>query len=38
MCGRAKLATNYSNIRIQLKLAPQDDVPNFTANWNIAPT
>ena len=38
MCGREKLSTDYSEIKIQLKLGLQDDVPNFTANWNMAPT
>ncbi len=37
MCGRAKLPTDYSEIKIQLGL---DDFtpPNLAPSWNIAPT
>lgn len=37
MCGRARLATDYSEIKIQLGL--QDfEPPNLRPSWNIAPT
>lgn len=38
MCGRARLASDYSEIKIQLKFAPEAPVPNFGENWNLAPT
>ena len=38
MCGRVRLSSDYSEIRIQLRLGPQDDPPNFEATWNGAPT
>jgi putative SOS response-associated peptidase YedK len=38
MCGRAKLASDYSEIRIQLKLDIEQEAPNFAPNWNLAPT
>jgi putative SOS response-associated peptidase YedK len=37
MCGRARLATDYSEIKIQLGL--QDfEPPNLRPSWNVAPT
>ncbi len=37
MCGRARLPTDYSEIRIQVKLG-RHAAPNLRASWNIAPT
>jgi putative SOS response-associated peptidase YedK len=38
MCGRARLATDYSEIRIQLGFGDTARIPNFKPSWNIAPT
>jgi putative SOS response-associated peptidase YedK len=38
MCGRARLASDYSEIKIRLKFAPNAAGPNFETNWNLAPT
>jgi putative SOS response-associated peptidase YedK len=38
MCGRARLASDYSEIKIRLKFAPKAPAPNFESNWNLAPT
>lgn len=38
MCGRAKLPTDYSEIKIQLRLGDFFPAPNWRPSWNIAPT
>ncbi len=41
MCGRARLASDYSEIKIALALGSGPGAPaapNFPASWNIAPT
>jgi putative SOS response-associated peptidase YedK len=38
MCGRARLASDYSEIKIQLGLSDFAAAPNLRASWNIAPT
>lgn len=38
MCGRAKLPTDYSEIKIELRFDKRFPAPNFPASWNIAPT
>ena len=41
MCGRARLPSDYSEIKIALKLddgAASHAAPNFPPSWNIAPT
>lgn len=38
MCGRARLASDYSEIRIQLRLSDLAPAPNWRPSWNIAPT
>jgi putative SOS response-associated peptidase YedK len=38
MCGRARLPTDYSEIKIQLKLSDFAPGPNWRPSWNIAPT
>jgi putative SOS response-associated peptidase YedK len=38
MCGRARLITDYSQIRIELKFDDEGRVPNYAPRWNIAPT
>jgi putative SOS response-associated peptidase YedK len=38
MCGRARLATDVSEIKIQFGIPDTAPLPNFPARWNIAPT
>jgi putative SOS response-associated peptidase YedK len=38
MCGRVRLATDYSEIKIRLKFAPDSPAPNFEPDWNKPPT
>lgn len=38
MCGRARLATDHSEIRIELRLSDLAPAPNWRPSWNIAPT
>jgi hypothetical protein len=38
MCGRAKLSTDFSEIKIVFNLPPDRPLPNFQPTWNLAPT
>lgn len=38
MCGRARLATDYSEIRIEFRLDPDAPALNLRPSWNIPPT
>lgn len=38
MCGRARLATDYSEIRIEFRLDPEAPALNLRPSWNIPPT
>jgi putative SOS response-associated peptidase YedK len=38
MCGRARLPTDYSQIKIQLRLSDFAPAPNLRPSWNVAPT
>ena len=38
MCGRAKLETDVSEIKIAFRIPPDYPVPNFPPSWNVAPT
>ena len=38
MCGRARLATDYIELKIQLSLEDFGLAPNLRPSWNIAPT
>jgi putative SOS response-associated peptidase YedK len=38
MCGRVRLANEYSEIRIRLKFDSSSPAPNLRASWNIPPT
>jgi putative SOS response-associated peptidase YedK len=38
MCGRVRLSSDYSEIKIKLKFAPDSIAPNFEADWNKPPT
>jgi len=34
MCGRVRLSSDYSEIKIRLKFAPNSVAPNFEPDWN----
>jgi putative SOS response-associated peptidase YedK len=38
MCGRVRLSSDYSEIKIKLKFDLEAPAPNFTADWNKPPT
>jgi hypothetical protein len=38
MCGRVRLSSDYSEIKIRLQFAPDSVPPNFEASWNKPPT
>jgi putative SOS response-associated peptidase YedK len=38
LCGRARLSSDYSEIKARLKLASPFAAPNLRPSWNIAPT
>ena len=38
MCGRARLSSDVSEIKIAFGIPPSRPTPNFAASWNVAPT
>ena len=38
MCGRVRLSSDYSEIKIKLKFAPNAPAPNYAPDWNKPPT
>src|SRR5437016_5228119 len=38
MCGRAKLETDVSEIKLVFRVPPEYPTPNFAPSWNVAPT
>jgi len=38
MCGRVKLDSDFSEIRIAFRIPPERPAPNFAPSWNVAPT
>jgi putative SOS response-associated peptidase YedK len=38
MCGRVRLANEWSEIRIRLAFDPSSPAPNIPPSWNIPPT
>jgi len=38
MCGRVRLSSDVSEIRLVFRVAPERPSPNFAASWNVAPT
>jgi Uncharacterized conserved protein len=38
MCGRVRLSSDYSEIKIKLKFDPTSPAPNYSADWNKPPT
>ena len=38
MCGRVRLSSDVSEIRIAFRIPPERPIPNFPPSWNAAPT
>ena len=38
MCGRARLSSDVSEIKIVFGIPPDRPIPNFPPSWNVAPT
>src|ERR1700738_902509 len=38
MCGRARLSSDVSEIKIAFGIPPERPSPNFPPSWNVAPT
>ena len=38
MCGRARISSDVSEIRIVFSIPPERPAPNFAPSWNVAPT
>lgn len=38
MCGRARISSDVSEIRLRFSIPPERLTPNFAPSWNVAPT
>jgi putative SOS response-associated peptidase YedK len=38
MCGRARLSSDVSEIKIAFEIPPERPTPNVAPSWNVAPT
>jgi putative SOS response-associated peptidase YedK len=38
MCGRARLSSDVSEIKVAFRIPPDRPTPNFGPSWNVAPT
>jgi putative SOS response-associated peptidase YedK len=38
MCGRARLSSDVSEIKLVFRIPPERPTPNFPPSWNLAPT
>ena len=38
MCGRARLSSGVSEIKLAFSIPPERPTPNIPANWNAVPT
>jgi putative SOS response-associated peptidase YedK len=38
MCGRARLSSDVSEIKIAFRIPPERPTPNVQPSWNVAPT
>jgi hypothetical protein len=38
MCGRARLSSDFSEIKLVVSIPPHRPTPNFPPSWNVAPT
>jgi putative SOS response-associated peptidase YedK len=38
MCGRVRLSSDVSEIRLAFRVPPGRTMPNIAPSWNVAPT
>ena len=38
MCGRARLSSDVSEIKVAFRIPPERPTPKFPPSWNVAPT
>jgi len=38
VCGRARLSSDVSEIKVAFTIPPERPIPNFPPSWNVAPT
>jgi len=38
MCGRGRLSSNVSEIKLVFSIPPKRPAPGFAASWDVAPT
>ena len=38
MCGRVRLSSDVSEIKLVFSIPPHRPTPNFPSSWNVAPT
>ena len=38
MCGRVRLSSDVSEIKLVFSIPPQRPTPNLAPSWNVAPT
>ena len=38
MCGRVRLSSDVSEIKLVFSIPPDQPTPNFAPSWNVAPT
>src|SRR5215831_1221636 len=38
MCGRVRLSSDVSEIKVAFRIPPERPIPNFPPSWNVAPT
>ena len=38
MCGRARLSSDVSDIKVVFRIPPDRPTPNIASSWNVAPT
>jgi putative SOS response-associated peptidase YedK len=38
MCGRVRLSSDVSEIKLVFSIPPHRPIPNFPSSWNVAPT
>ena len=38
MCGRVRLSSDVSEIKLVFSIPPHRPIPNFPPSWNVAPT
>jgi putative SOS response-associated peptidase YedK len=38
MCGRVRLSSDVSEIKLVFSIPPERPIPNFPPSWNVAPT